>query len=73
MPRAPKLDVPCPHCGWYGTRIPEWVAKPGVENPDPNDLSQWHLICTHCGKEFNQKDALKKFIDSGGQYKPLTD
>jgi len=71
MPKAPKMYMPCPYCGWYGPNTFEMVPKEGIANADPNDVSQWELICTHCNCKIDQKEAVEKFIKSGGKYKPL--
>jgi len=71
MPKVAKLYVPCPYCGQYGKGTFQLVPKPGIEKPDRHDPSQWHQICTYCGKEVDQDEAIRKFKASGGKYKPL--
>ena len=71
MAKALKMYVPCPYCGWYGPNTFEMVPKEGVSKPDPNDVSRWKLVCTHCNRKIEQKEAVNKFIKRGGKYRPI--
>jgi hypothetical protein len=71
MSKALKFYLPCPYCNWYGRETFKLVPKPGIENPNPSDLSHWCHICTHCGKEVELNKAMRKLKGSGGKYKPL--
>ncbi len=71
MPKALKMYLPCPYCGWYGPNIFKMVPKEGISNADPHNISQWELICTHCNRKIDQKEALEKFMKSSGKYRPL--
>ena len=71
MAKVVSKYIPCPLCGWYGKGTFKQVPKPGIQEPNPDDPSDWHQICTHCGKAVEQDEAIRKFKASGGKYKPL--
>jgi hypothetical protein len=71
MGKAPAKYLPCPYCNAVGKGTFKLVPKPGIENPNPENLSDWQQICTNCGKEVDLDRAWDKFKVSGGKYKPI--